>query len=116
MTTDLSPSGIQRLLEICDGASEGVSALPMEYDDKTVGADWLLVTAAGTVAAELNRDDAAFFSAARTALPDALRRISALEEAMKAIIDRSNNRELGTGKVPDMREIAVRALAGGSGK
>lgn len=91
MTTDLSPSGIQRLLEICD--------------TRISGSD---ITVSGGI------EDLNFIAEARTALPEALRRIAALEEALTAIIDRSNNRELGTGKVPDMREIAIKALAGGN--
>jgi hypothetical protein len=41
---------------------------------------------------------------------DLVQEIDGLRAAMHAIIDRSNNREMGTGKVPDMREIAVKAL------
>lgn len=56
MTTDLSPSGIQRLLEICDkaDASDGVSI-----------ADFAMV--------------------ARTAFPDALRELSASRERIAAL-------------------------------
>lgn len=47
-------------------------------------------------------------------LSSAREEIAGLQAAMRAIIDRSNNREMGTGKVPDMREIAANALAGTS--
>lgn len=56
------------------------------------------------------RNPHAFHGTAAAVFPDLLRRIEALEEALSAIIDRSNNREMGTSKVADMRDIALKAL------
>lgn len=171
--TDLSPSGIQRLLEICDKAKRG----PWKQFHLIAGSYEVCQAdnyATGGVCAPHRAEDADFIEAARTALPDALREIEnltamlhtqravncsvsrgysaikgvntklsssiskvtderdaahtdidtlmqinldlvqeidGLRAAIQAIIDRSNNREMGTGKVPDMRDIAVKALA-----
>lgn len=86
MTTDLSPSGIQRLLEMSESSAKS-----------DVWIDGLA-------------------NIARTALPDALRRIAVLQAALTAIIDRSYNIERRTSKVSGMRDIALAVLSGGNGE
>lgn len=104
MTTDLSPSGIQRLLEICEKASSGWRSMRdgnQYIGDLIVGASrvegllrpW---NRHYVVPAEKLEDvsrfvdeDADFIAAARTALPDALREIQRLTLAMATAADQS---------------------------
>lgn len=83
MTTDLSPSGIQRLLEMADKAKRGPWHVEKDSDD--IAPLWCVchpdtVCNATTVANFFDGDNgtAEFVAEARAALPDALREIENL--------------------------------------